>query len=87
MVLFGHKRPITLCQEQDLCEIYFDSFVMPYFLYIFMPSIHVSQSKCPATHSTSGGDALFCIGGLNEWKLRDKDLRLLCLSMNYCAYL
>lgn len=52
-----------------------------------MPSIHVSQSKCPATHSTSGGDALFCIGGLNEWKLRDKDLRLLCLSMNYCAYL
>lgn len=69
---------VNLCQEQDLCEIYFDSFVMPYFLYIFMPSIHVSKNKCPATHSTFGGDALFCLRGLKyEWKLRDKDFRLL----------
>lgn len=43
-----------------------------------MPSIHVSKNKCPATHSTFGGDALFCLRGLKyEWKSRDKDFRLL----------
>lgn len=37
-----------------------------------MPSIHVSKNKCPAMHSTFGGDALFYLRGLKyEWKLRD----------------